>query len=129
MRTAGCVELCPNLETNQKTSVRTEHFAVWHIASFRCRAEFGRYGCPTGNPRMDTMRNLPVAPTCRMPLRLPRRANHPHLFGHPAASARGALRDRHERWLWDAMGAVLAIDDRRGRVRRSRVVLAPRRWR
>jgi predicted Fe-S protein YdhL (DUF1289 family) len=39
-------------------------------------------------------------------MRLPRRANHKHLFGHPAASARGAFRDRHERWLWDAMDAT-----------------------
>jgi predicted Fe-S protein YdhL (DUF1289 family) len=41
-----------------------------------------------------------------MRMRLPRRANHKHLFGHPAASARGAFRDRHERWLWDAMDAT-----------------------
>jgi predicted Fe-S protein YdhL (DUF1289 family) len=41
-----------------------------------------------------------------MRTRLPRRANHEHLFGHPAASARGAFRDRHERWLWDAMDAA-----------------------
>jgi predicted Fe-S protein YdhL (DUF1289 family) len=66
-----------------------------------------RHPCrPTGSPRMHPMRQLPVAPTCRMQTRLPRRANHKHLFGHPAASARGAFRDRHERWLWDAMDAT-----------------------
>jgi hypothetical protein len=82
--------------------------------------------CPTGNPRMDTMRNLPVALTCRRQPSLPCRANHPHLFGHPAASARGAFRDRHERWLWDAMDAALAIDDRlRSRTEKSRGPGAP----
>jgi hypothetical protein len=62
--------------------------------------------CPTGSSRMHPMHHLPVAPTCRIQTRLPRRANHKHLFGHPAASARGAFRDRHERWLWDAMDAT-----------------------
>jgi hypothetical protein len=41
--------------------------------------------CPTGNPRMDTMRNLPVAPTCRMQSRLPRRANQNDALAHPAS--------------------------------------------
>jgi hypothetical protein len=38
------------------------------------------------------MRNLPVAPTCRMRTRLPRRANHEHFFAHPAALQRGVSR-------------------------------------
>jgi len=36
---------------------------------------------------------------------------------------------RHERWVRDAMDAVATQDERRWRGRRSRVVLAPRRWR
>ena len=45
------------------------------------------------------------------------------------ASIRGALRDRHERWVRDAMDALAKQDGRRRRGRRSRVVLTPRRWR
>jgi hypothetical protein len=41
--------------------------------------------CTTGNPRMDTMRKLPVAPTCRTRSRLPRRANQNHAPAHPAS--------------------------------------------
>jgi hypothetical protein len=61
--------------------------------------------CPTGSSRMQPIRNLPVAPACRTRSRLRRRANHAHLFAHPAALQR-AFRDRHERWLWDAMDAA-----------------------
>jgi hypothetical protein len=50
--------------------------------------------------------------------------------------ARGAYRDRHGRWVRDAVDAAASgalanrrADERRFRGRRSRVVLAPRRWR
>jgi len=39
------------------------------------------------------------------------------------------LADRHQRWVRDAMAAICASDECVGRGRRSRVVLAPRRWR
>ena len=41
---------------------------------------------------------------------------------------RGALRDRHERWVRDAVDATLREDDAHRCGRRSRVVLTPRRW-
>jgi hypothetical protein len=55
--------------------------------------------------RMHAMRKLPVVPICRRPLLLRRRANHNDPLARPAA-ARGALRDRHERWKRDAMDAM-----------------------
>jgi hypothetical protein len=42
---------------------------------------------------------------------------------------RGAFRDRHGRWVRDAVDAACADDERAWRGRRSRVVLTPRRWR
>jgi hypothetical protein len=42
--------------------------------------------------------------------------------------ARGALRDRHERWVQDAMDAATSEDEWCACIRRSRVVLMPRRW-
>src|SRR3974390_2779296 len=42
---------------------------------------------------------------------------------------RGAFRDRHERWKRDAMDASHHQTNDAERGRRSRVVLAPRRWR
>jgi hypothetical protein len=45
------------------------------------------------------------------------------------APARGAYRDRHGRWVRDAVDAAARADERRCSVRRSRVVLTPRRWR
>jgi hypothetical protein len=44
------------------------------------------------------------------------------------ALQRGAFRDRHERWVRDAMDAFEAQDERIVSGRRSRVVLTPRRW-
>jgi hypothetical protein len=44
-------------------------------------------------------------------------------------SSRGAFRDRHGRRARDAVDAICAFDEWRGRGRRSRVVLTPRRWR
>ena len=41
---------------------------------------------------------------------------------------RGAFRDRHERWVRDAMDAFEAQGERIVSGRRSRVVLTPRRW-
>src|SRR5215472_3679100 len=51
-------------------------------------------------------------------------------YGLTSASRahRRARRDRHERRARDAMDAVVPQDVRRGRVRSSRVVLAPRCW-
>jgi hypothetical protein len=42
--------------------------------------------------------------------------------------ARGALRDRHERWVRNAMDAAARETNDAARVRRSRVVPMPRRW-
>jgi hypothetical protein len=154
---------------DSKTRVR-----IWHIASSRCRAGFGRYRsvkdlgersarqiyeftlwpprpAPAHTPRSpDTRppsdhRASPIPPDGQFAharhAPIARRANMPHAdalaaSGKSQASFRPSrglgkrgARDRHERWLWDAMDEALAIDDHRGRVRRSRVVLAPRRWR
>ena len=43
-------------------------------------------------------------------------------------SSIGAFRDRHERWVRDAMDAFGAADECTGGGRRSRVVLMSRRW-
>src|ERR1700738_4035636 len=52
-------------------------------------------------------------------------------LSHPA---RGAYRDRHGRWAWDAVAAAASgarkrADEWRNCGRQSRVVLTPRRWR
>src|ERR1700687_3731726 len=52
-------------------------------------------------------------------------------LSHPA---RGAYRDRHGRWAWDAVAAAASgarkrADEWRHCGRQSRVVLTPRRWR
>jgi hypothetical protein len=44
-------------------------------------------------------------------------------------SSRGALRDRHECWVRDAVDVRARQTNAASRGRRSRVVLAPRRWR
>jgi hypothetical protein len=55
--------------------------------------------------------------------------NQNHSRSHPVP-ARGAFRDRHERWARDAVDALMPDDERRLKSgRRSRVVLTPRRWR
>ena len=41
---------------------------------------------------------------------------------------RGALRDRHECWARDAMGALVSLDEWHRCARRNRVVLISRRW-
>jgi len=55
-------------------------------------------------------------------------ANRVYILGHPEPT-RGAFRDRHERWVRDAVDAGALCDELRSRGRRSRVVLTPRRWR
>ena len=47
---------------------------------------------------------------------------------HPVPH-RGAFRDRHGRWVRDAMDALAPLDEGRESGRRSRVVLTPRCWR
>jgi len=42
---------------------------------------------------------------------------------------RGAFRDRHGRWVRDAVDADAQMTNSADRGRRSRVVLTPRRWR
>ena len=60
---------------------------------------------PTGKSRMQPMRELPVAPICRMGSRLLRRANHDDALGHPASMKRDVSADRHDMWGGDAMDA------------------------
>jgi hypothetical protein len=56
--------------------------------------------------------------------------NHLHKPRRPAPLNRGAFRDRHGRWVRDAVDAFGAKDERIFESgRRSRVVLTPRRWR
>jgi hypothetical protein len=45
-----------------------------------------------------------------------------------SSPTRGALRDRHERWVRDAMDVLARETNAASRVRQSRVVLTPRRW-
>jgi len=61
--------------------------------------------------------------------RLRRRANHKHLSAHPAAFLQRGVSRSSRTLAVGCGGRGLASDDRRGHVRRSRVVLAPRRWR
>jgi len=69
-------------------------------------------GCPVGSRKIFRFR-------CR--------ANHLYDLA-PFPLTRGALRDRHERWLGMQWTRVVSLDGRCGRGRRSRVVLMPRRW-
>jgi hypothetical protein len=78
---------------------------------------------------MHAMRELPVVPICRMWSRSLRRANHGDPLAHPASMKRGVSADRHDTWGGDAVDADGTSDERGARGRRSRVVLAPRRWR
>jgi hypothetical protein len=54
--------------------------------------------------------------------------NQLYIPGRPGPF-RGAYRDRHERWVRDAMDAAARKTKRACSGRRSRVVLTPRRWR
>jgi hypothetical protein len=49
-------------------------------------------------------------------------------FLRASRSTRGAYRDRHERWMRDAVDATVCIDEARRSGRRNRVVLIPRCW-
>ncbi len=66
----------------------------------------------TGKSRMRVMRNLPVVPLCRRRAALPKTPNQWLPSARPALS-RGALRDRHGRWVRDAVDAVATQDERR----------------
>ncbi len=64
-------------------------------------------------------RKFPLAPSGKSPL--PARPVSPR--------SRGALRGRHERWVWNAVDVPVRSDETHRCGRRSRVVLTPRRWR
>jgi hypothetical protein len=68
---------------------------------------------------MDIMRNLPVAPTCRMRTRLPRRANQNDALAHPA-SMRGTFRpivtNREAGMRWTRMARETNVADADGEV-------------
>src|SRR5947207_12746134 len=66
--------------------------------------------CPTGKLRMSAMRNLPVVLICRMATALPNTPNQLHVSACPVPT-RGAYRDRHGRWVRDAMDASDAVDE------------------
>jgi hypothetical protein len=68
-------------------------------------------------------------PTDLLDSQPPRNPAQPLLYGAriPLPSG-GAARDRHGRWRRDVMDARAAQDERRSRVRRSRVVLISRCW-
>src|ERR1700760_205517 len=57
----------------------------------------------TGNSDIAAMSILPVVLICRTRACLPRRANH-WFQSSRLASTRGAYRDRHGRWMRDAVG-------------------------
>ena len=134
-------------------------FRFWHIASFRCGAEFTRYrdiagvgqsrtnqarfgahfraiaNDPCSALRPQTARranHLPILETrCPSPrakiFRLTRRANHCFSSARLTRERGGSRSSRTLRW--DAVDAGVATDERDSSGRRSRVVLAPRRWR
>ena len=58
----------------------------------------------TRNSRMGAMRKLPVVPVCRKLIAC-LVGQISRTFSPVSALPRGALRDRHERWAWDAVGA------------------------
>src|SRR5438477_6502619 len=66
--------------------------------------------CSTGKLRMSAMRNLPVVLICRMATALPNTPNQLHVSAC-SVPTRGAYRDRHGRWVRDAMDATAAVDE------------------
>ena len=56
------------------------------------------------------MRKLPVVPLCRRPAALLNTPNQQHPSARPVPT-RGAYRDRHGRWVRDAMDASDAVDE------------------
>ncbi len=72
-------------------------------------------------PGLDNLRNLasddtdlPVVSICRNPTALILPPNQKH-FPRCPASIRGAFRDRHERWVRDAVDALATQDGRRSK--------------
>jgi len=61
------------------------------------------------------------------PAPLRRRANQRYQLAPFHALLRGALRDRHERWAWNAVDVSVRTDETHRRGRRSRVVPTSRR--
>ena len=59
---------------------------------------------------MAVMRKLPVVLLCRRPTALPKTPNQLHSPAVPPRS-RGAFRDRHERWVRDAVDVGGAADE------------------
>ena len=57
--------------------------------------------CPTGK----SAKTCPAV--CRKIFRFPRRANQRYQLAPSCTSQRGALRDRHERWVRDAVDAAV----------------------
>src|SRR6202030_2565091 len=115
---------------------------TWHIASFPCAAEFGCCRGTTDIGQAAPIKGWGLArngefvepaqadATCPVPsqkiFRFWRRANH--FYNSRVLLLEGAFRDRHERGV-ECGGRGCALDEWRRRGRRSRVVLAPRRWR
>jgi hypothetical protein len=71
--------------------------------------------------------DLPVALKCRRPFACVV-GQIKGIFPRVPRPIRGAYRDRHGRWVRDAMDATRAPDESVCRGRRSRGVLIPRRW-
>jgi len=79
-------------------------------------------------PIGTTGKSPKVCPSLRAKIfRLSRRANQQHNSARLTRERGGSRSSRTLRW--DAVDAVVPTDERRRRGRRSRVVLAPRRWR
>ena len=95
-------------------------------SGIRCRTRPGHENIAL-DKIFRTPSDLPVVPLCRTQPRLPCELDTLHLRVVPRSS-RGALRDRHERWVRDAMDATARRTNAAARGRRSRVVLMPRRW-
>jgi hypothetical protein len=70
---------------------------------------------PTGKSCMRVMHNLPVVPMCRRRAALFKTPNQHHPSACPAPT-RGAYRDRHGRWVRDAMDALATQDERHFRL-------------
>jgi len=74
---------------------------------------------------MDTLRELPVVPICRIPTGVAMSGKSERWSARPAAT-RGALRDRHGRWKRDAMDAACCRTNNMARTAKSCGPGAPR---